>query len=1761
IPKQFSGPAFGENYMTENDALAFYSVANIHIFPTAQLDSRYSGHREWTLFRITETGNETLLDYKNDNSLSYAIGPGDLSDGLHKLYLTFYTFNNSVEYVHGWMYLESIYPPPRVFIQGGSGKVSGPGEIKFDARSGSYDLLLGPGHPESLNFTWSCHEFPTTKLDELIGININPKYIYLNDGEQVNITWSTFDTVLNMSDWVSSASLFTNIGLISQTALDHDFYLFNTVMDKRADMTCQSILASPNDCPESFNGSDTCLIYFNTSFSCAIPTGYFCYNNIRSPIRCEGSVYNGGNQSCIDYLKDSCDAKAEYNSKVWNGTEYDHVMETYVFENLLAHIKQMSIDLRQRSQYLIGGSMAFGFKLGAAMVTETNDLSTRLKSHSDKLVGLRRLMLDLENLSGGIRFRNSGMTSFSDYLTTWHNLTDRSATLPSTLYEFYQNTTLYNAATLKTLEEDTERLTALYEGLFANDSCPGFSGNSKGYAEIHTNGSAGGDIRGFIVTVKANVGESRSYMTFQQSLQIQSPLNTTPTDSRHQVNGGIPKLEIQCRLNCKQKVASTSVLSLRAVCATCSFYEMRNATFFWNFQKIDMYYRDTQNFSKWRNGLETDINSEKFVLSAHTLDPGKHYLISVYMYLENGSSALSMMIIETTQPPYSYTGVKCEISKEGNNTVDIKLFGWMDEGYRDERDPDLDWKEQLTFRVLQRDSKTGLSTLLYFGGEKWLRNITLNEGYIEDNYLVEVYIQIFDTFDDYADCVLKSIQIYPLEIESLTSSMDKIESALLSGNAKVVSMITETAANSTVNEEFPPALVDDPAQWTSIGTFPSGSNDSSVTFEDLLNSLDSSKNESAKKLYSETLEKYSSSMTSSIQNLEMYDVVSLRQNTHALGTLMSNKDLLVDEILVSSVNSSLKIIDKLRQFQEESIFPVFEEYYGASDDLVRALDKALDGLVPALDADIPDTSKLSDLQNDLQKQEEFAVTDTNFTTAERAFLLSLLTAEHQRDLSASIDLADDLVPEMETVLTKLGTVLDGISYRKQLPIYVEKEGLKSSLNQLNSIDLKASSIGIGNSMVRLDPKSNTSVKDYSIQVSTLSKSPYIWNSDTKSISSDTVVINVLNESTPLPATVKLRNKNHAVTGKDVILAFPTDNNTRVYQVFSVKIYWKSPTDNLFVSVDAPTDKLNHTVYIKRDTTPTETDFDWSHNVVSSDWTNTSFTVMVPGRLCDSPCIVYSAIHVYGDNEIIQRLASKVANNITATSYLWTNDPSNTTTESTHLADYTVKTWTSGCRNWNPSTNTWDKSSCYVTSESSITDTVCHCAQPIGTTFASTFYVPPNTIDFSTVFSKFDLISNGAVFGTVIALVLLYLLLLIWAVRKDKQDAAKGFETASVRRFVMTTPKCIGDLSYLNIWHDNSGKGNQASWNLKKMVVDDIQTGESMEWGKHKSEEWLKCFFLSWIESLLLIDPIKVASVEQYYEWLYNTLLPFAFAEYWYNSDKMNTNERGFMDDLVNYRVGPIRLRQLRAKEVECLVPIMSNLQCYDDYSVFREDTTDYCEGWETQNCSAYVTYEHLSLESWRFTSSKDIWGMPVTGEISTYGGGGYIAELGVNLELSRMILDDLQKYEWIDRKTRAVVTEFTIYNANVNLFTYFSLLTELPEFGGIVGLGLKLGLGFKVGLGFKEGLKVGLGLKLGPGLKLGLGLKLIRVEGKGRYLILIVNSLIGFAGFYAQAVPSALQVDLQGRYVRRDLLCLEMFPYLFFIDRLVISHFNYYSHD
>lgn len=47
---------------------------------------------------------------------------------------------------------------------------------------------------------------------------------------------------------------------------------------------------------------------------------------------------------------------------------------------------------------------------------------------------------------------------------------------------------------------------------------------------------------------------------------------------------------------------------------------------------------------------------------------------------------------------------------------------------------------------------------------------------------------------------------------------------------------------------------------------------------------------------------------------------------------------------------------------------------------------------------------------------------------------------------------------------------------------------------------------------------------------------------------------------------------------------------------------------------------------------------------------------------------------------------------------------------------------------------------------------------------------------------------------------------------------------TINQFVLGVPECLGPLSYLRIWHDNSGKGAHQSWYLGKVIITDLQQG-------------------------------------------------------------------------------------------------------------------------------------------------------------------------------------------------------------------------------------------------------------------------------------------------------------------------------------------------
>ena len=51
--------------------------------------------------------------------------------------------------------------------------------------------------------------------------------------------------------------------------------------------------------------------------------------------------------------------------------------------------------------------------------------------------------------------------------------------------------------------------------------------------------------------------------------------------------------------------------------------------------------------------------------------------------------------------------------------------------------------------------------------------------------------------------------------------------------------------------------------------------------------------------------------------------------------------------------------------------------------------------------------------------------------------------------------------------------------------------------------------------------------------------------------------------------------------------------------------------------------------------------------------------------------------------------------------------------------------------------------------------------------------------------------------------------------------SQGFKRGTVCHFMMACEEPIGELSFIRIWHDNSGEGEQGSWFLDKVTIEDI----------------------------------------------------------------------------------------------------------------------------------------------------------------------------------------------------------------------------------------------------------------------------------------------------------------------------------------------------
>lgn len=242
FPPCLTGSVFGGNYMTKDDPLVLYTSANIEVYPRTQITCPHLYViSNWTLYSVDdETKNETLI--LNTTQSALYIPRGEFPEGLYRLYVYMsYTKHFEYGFVEGYMYFRLQLPPPNVFIQGGSGRMSNPGTIKIDAWTGSYDLTKGPGHRDGMDYSWSCLEFPTNSLDMLMSFIVPEYFTFMSNVTTSRISWDFMNSLVDLSKKYLDTFLLVNQVFFNET---FDYQHVNL---------------------ENISSPDTCLSYNETS--------------------------------------------------------------------------------------------------------------------------------------------------------------------------------------------------------------------------------------------------------------------------------------------------------------------------------------------------------------------------------------------------------------------------------------------------------------------------------------------------------------------------------------------------------------------------------------------------------------------------------------------------------------------------------------------------------------------------------------------------------------------------------------------------------------------------------------------------------------------------------------------------------------------------------------------------------------------------------------------------------------------------------------------------------------------------------------------------------------------------------------------------------------------------------------------------------------------------------------------------------------------------------------------------------------------------------------------------------------------------------------------------------------------------------------------------------------------------------------------------------------------------------------------------------
>ena len=161
----------------------------------------------------------------------------------------------------------------------------------------------------------------------------------------------------------------------------------------------------------------------------------------------------------------------------------------------------------------------------------------------------------------------------------------------------------------------------------------------------------------------------------------------------------------------------------------------------------------------------------------------------------------------------------------------------------------------------------------------------------------------------------------------------------------------------------------------------------------------------------------------------------------------------------------------------------------------------------------------------------------------------------------------------------------------------------------------------------------------------------------------------------------------------------------------------------------------------------------------------------------------------------------------------------------------------------------------------------------------------------------------------------------------------------------------------------------------------------------------------------------------------------------------------YLNDQVSFKLGKCVLRQVRVKKDKCLTNLKKQNECFHDFNLINQDRNSYNLSWSKEvNSQLYDNFSSL-FDSFQYKHSVDIGSFPYMAKYSTYFGGGYLYTIDSNKHNIEKFHNDISGLEllgWIDQQTRAVFIEFSLFNANLNVFAYCTIVFELLPTGFVL---------------------------------------------------------------------------------------------------------------